>query len=397
MYQRSHYSVLFGRLNEPRRFMQVLTGPRQTGKTTIARQVLADLDLPGHYATGDEPTLKGRSWLEQQWETGRFLARSENSDQDAVLVLDEVHKISGWSESIKRLWDEDTAAGTPLRVVLLGSSPLLMGQGLTESIAGRFEVIPVSHWSYEEMNAAFGWSLEQFVFYGGYPGSAHLLDDHQRWRSYLRESLIETSISRDVLMTTRIDKPALLRRLFELGCSHSGQVLSYQKMLGQLQDAGNTTTLAHYLRLLQEAGLLAGLDKYSPAKVRQRASSPKLLVLNTALLSALSHWTLEEARRERTAWGRWVESAVGASLYNGIIGKGITLTYWASRNREVDFILSRGKQVVAMEVKSGRVRDSLPGIEAFSKQFPLVRKLLVGSGGIPLDRFLATPPEQWLA
>jgi len=397
MYQRSHYSVLFGRLNEPRRFMQVLTGPRQTGKTTIARQVLADLDLPGHYATGDEPTLKGRSWIEQQWETGRFLARSENSVQDAVLVLDEVHKISGWSESIKRLWDEDTAAGTPLRVVLLGSSPLLMGQGLTESIAGRFEVIPVSHWSYEEMNAAFGWSLEQYVFYGGYPGSAHLLDDHQRWRSYLRESLIETSISRDVLMTTRIDKPALLRRLFELGCSHSGQVLSYQKMLGQLQDAGNTTTLAHYLRLLQEAGLLAGLDKYSPAKVRQRASSPKLLVLNTALLSALSHWTLEEARQERAAWGRWVESAVGASLYNGTIGKGITLTYWASRNREVDFILSRGKQVVAMEVKSGRVRDSLPGIEAFSKQFPLARKLLVGSGGIPLDRFLATPPEQWLA
>ena len=303
MYQRSHYSVLLGRLKQPRRFMQVLTGPRQTGKTTIARQVLADLDLPGHYATGDEPTLKGRSWIEQQWETGRFLARSENSVQDAVLVLDEVHKISGWSESVKRLWDEDTAAGTPLRVVLLGSSPLLMGQGLTESMAGRFEVIPVTHWFYEEMHAAFGWSVEQYVFYGGYPGSAHLLDDHQRWRSYLRESLIETSISRDVLMTTRIDKPALLRRLFELGCSHSGQVLSYQKMLGQLQDAGNTTTLAHYLRLLQEAGLLAGLDKYSPAKVRQRASSPKLLVLNTALLSALSYWTLEEARRDASRLG----------------------------------------------------------------------------------------------
>jgi hypothetical protein len=313
-----------------------------------------------------------------------------------VLVLDEVHKIGGWSETAKRLWDEDTAAETPLRVVLLGSSPLLMWQGLTESMAGRFEIIPVSHWSYEEMRAAFGWSVEQYVFYGGYPGAAPLLGDYQRWKSYVQESLIETSISRDLLMTTRIDKPALLRRLFELGCNYSGRVLSYQKMLGQLQDAGNTTTLAHYLRLLQGAGLLAGLVKYSPAKVRQRAASPKLLVLNTALLSALSHSTLEEALQDRAAWGRWVESAVGASLYNSVVGKGIELTYWASRNREVDFVLSRGKEVAAIEVKSGRVRDSLPGIETFSKEFPATRKLLVGSDGIPLDRFLSTPPEQWL-
>jgi uncharacterized protein len=394
MYQRNQCALLFKRLKEPRRFIQILAGPRQTGKTTIARQVLADLDLPSHYATGDEPTLKGKAWLEQQWETGRFLTGPEK--QNVVLVLDEVHKISGWSETVKRLWDEDTSVGTLLRVVLLGSSPLLMWQGLTESMAGRFEIIPVSHWSYEEMRAAFGWSMEQFVFYGGYPGGASLLDDHQRWRSYVQESLIETSISRDLLMTTRIDKPALLRRLFELGCNFSGQVLSYQKMLGQLQDAGNTTTLAHYLRLLQGTGLLAGLVKYSPARVRQRAASPKLLVLNTALLSALSHLTLDEARQDRAAWGRWVESAVGASLYNSVMGKGIELTYWASRNREVDFVLSRGKDVVAIEVKSGRVRDNLPGIEAFSKEFSATRKLLVGSDGIPLDRFLSTPPEQWL-
>lgn len=375
--------------------MQILAGPRQTGKTTLARQVLADLGLPSHYATGDEPILKGKAWLEQQWETGRFLSGPGN--QDAVLVLDEVHKISGWSETVKRLWDEDTAAGTPLRVVLLGSSPLLIWQGLTESMAGRFEIIPVTHWSYEEMRVAFGWSLEQYVFYGGYPGSAPLLNEPQRWKRYLQDSLIETSLSRDVLMTSRIDKPALLRRLFELGCNYSGQVLSYQKMLGQLQDVGNTTTLAHYLHLLQGAGLLTGLHKYSPAKVRQRASSPKLLALNTAILSALSHLTLEEALHDRAVWGRWMESAVGASLYNSIIGKRIELTYWASRNREVDFVLSRGKDLVAIEVKSGRLRDNLPGIEAFSKEFPLARKLLVGSGGIPLHRFLSTPPEQWLA
>ena len=204
---------------------------------------------------------------------------------------------------------------------------------------------------------------------------------------------METTISRDILLMTRVDKPALLRRLFQLGCNYSGQVLSYQKMLGQLQDAGNTTTLAHYLDLLQSAGLLAGLPKYAGQRVRQRASSPKFMVLNTALMSASGHYKMDEIKLDPDHRGRWVESAVGSSLANGIIGKNIELFYWSSRNREVDFVLSRNKEIVAIEVKSGRNKGSFPGIEALSKEFKVKRKLLVGSQGIPLKEFLLTHPE----
>jgi len=396
MYKRPICALLTKRINEPRRFIQVLSGPRQTGKTTIAQHVQDELAIPRHYATADEPALKDRSWIEQQWEVARTLVRSAGRRQNALLVLDEIHKITGWSETVKRLWDEDTASRKPLRVVLLGSAPLLVRKGLTESLAGRFELIPVTHWSFPEMQAAFGWSLEQYIFYGGYPGAASLFPDHERWARYITDALIETSISRDILLMTRVDKPALLRRLFELGCSYSGQVLSYQKMLGQLQDAGNTTTLAHYLELLQAAGMLAGLHKYAGQTVRQRASSPKFLVLNNALMSALSQRRLKEVRQDGEAWGRWVETAVGATLLNGIMGTGTQLFYWQGKNREVDFVLSRGKDIVAIEVKSGRKKDNLPGIEAFSRQFTVKRKLLVGGHGIPLENFFLTPPEQWI-
>ena len=397
MYKRPMHDVLMKRIKEPRRFMQVLAGPRQTGKTTLARQVQNDLNIPSHYATADEPALKDRSWIEQQWETARTLVRS-GLRQGSLLILDEIHKITGWSETVKRLWDEDTAAGNRLRVVLLGSSPLLVWQGLTESLAGRFELIPVSHWAFAEMQTAFGWSLDQYIFYGGYPGAAALIAEQERWSKYVVDSLIETSISRDILLMKRVDKPALLRRLFELGCSYSGQVLSYQKMLGQLQDAGNTITLAHYLELLQAAGLIAGLQKYAGQKVRQRASSPKFLVLNTALMSALSHRRLEDVRQDGDAWGRWVETAIGSTLFNGIMGKGMNLFYWQGNNREVDFILSRGRDVVAIEVKSGRRKEHLlPGMEAFSKEFHVKRKLLVGGGGIALEKFFLTPAEEWMA
>ncbi len=397
MYKRPMHNELLKRIKEPRRFMQVLAGPRQTGKTTLARQVQNDLSIPSHYATADEPALKNRTWIEQQWETARALVRS-GLRQGSLLILDEIHKISGWSETVKRLWDEDTAAGNRLRVVLLGSSPLLVWQGLTESLAGRFELIPVSHWAFAEMQTAFGWSLDQYIFYGGYPGAAALIAEQERWSKYVVDSLIETSISRDILLMKRVDKPALLRRLFEMGCSYSGQVLSYQKMLGQLQDAGNTITLAHYLELLQAAGLIAGLQKYAGQKVRQRASSPKFLVLNTALMSALSHRRLEDVRQDGDAWGRWVETAIGSTLFNGIMGKGMNLFYWQGNNREVDFILSRGRDVVAIEVKSGRRKEHLlPGMEAFSKEFHIKRKLLVGGGGIALKKFFLTPAKEWMA
>ena len=245
MYKRPAFAVLRRRLSEPRRFLQVLAGPRQTGKTPIARQILAELNVPNHYASADEPALKGRAWIEQQWETGRTLVKKKETKQKALLILDEIHKIPVWSETVKRLWDEDTLKGLPLHVVLLGSSPLLVQQGLTESLTGRFEIIQVTHWPFSEMQQAFGWDLDKYLYYGGYPGAAELVTDRQRWARYILDSLVETSISRDLLLMNRVHKPALLHQLFEIGCAYSGQILSYQKMLGQLQDAGNTTTLAH--------------------------------------------------------------------------------------------------------------------------------------------------------
>ncbi|MFA6244020.1 MAG: DUF4143 domain-containing protein, partial [Candidatus Hydrogenedentales bacterium] len=348
-----------------------------------------------HYASADDPALKDRDWIGQQWETARLLVRRAGKGSGALLVLDEIQKIPGWSEVVKRLWDEDTMADTPLRVVVLGSSPLLVQQGLSESLAGRFEVLPVHHWFYAEMRDAFGWSVEQYVFFGGYPGAAQLVSDPERWRHYVLDSLVETSVSRDVLLMTRVDKPALLRRLFELGCVHSGQVLSYQKMVGQLQDAGNTTTLAHYLQLLRGAGLVMGIEKYMGQELRRRATSPKLLVMNTALMTARSGMSLDEARFDPEFWGRLVETAVGAHLANAAVGANSGLFYWSGRNCEVDFVLSRAKKLVAIEVKSGRVRTGLPGIEAFSREHAVHRKLLVGQGGIPPEQFFDTPVADW--
>ncbi|HUT34159.1 MAG TPA: ATP-binding protein [Planctomycetota bacterium] len=395
-YQRPVFRVLAGRLSEPRRFIQVLAGPRQTGKTTLARQVMAGFSGTAHYASADEPALKDRIWIEQQWEVARTRARGAGQEGRALLVLDEVQKVSGWSETVKRLWDEDTAAGLAVHVVVLGSSPLLVGRGLTESLAGRFELIPVTHWSFAEMRDAFGWDMDRYLYFGGYPGAAELVADPPRWARYILDSLIETTVSRDVLLMTRVDKPALLRRLFELGCAYSGQVLSYQKMMGQLQDAGNTVTLAHYLRLLEGAGLLAGLPKYAGQTVRQRASSPKLLALNTALMTATARPVGDNAPRAPEFHGRLVETAVGAALVNGSLGTGVEVYYWAARNHEVDFVLRRGGYLTAIEVKSGRRRASLPGMAAFCKEFRVQRKLLVGAQGIPLEEFLLAPVTAWV-
>jgi len=385
--------VLYAALNraaEPRRFIQVLAGPRQVGKTTIALQVMGEIDLRSHYASADEPTGRNREWLEQQWELGRALARE--SRRGALLVLDEAQKIPGWSDLVKLLWDQDTAAGAKLRVFLLGSSPPLVGRGLPASLAGRFELIRVPHWSFSEMREAFGWELDRYLYCGGYPGAAPLAADEERWRRYVLDSLVETTISRDVLLLSRVDKPALLRQLLQLACEYSGQVVAYTKMLGQLQDAGNTTTLAHYLELLAGAGLVTGLQKYSGSRIRVRASSPKLLVLNTALMSIHAGRTYSEARADRDWWGRLVETAVGAHLLNS----GVETFYWRERSREVDFVTRVGRTLTALEVASGAKKDSLPGMTAFDKSNPRSRKLLIGGQGLSVDEFVSSPPEGWL-
>lgn len=394
-YQRPQAATLAARLAEPRRFLNVVAGPRQVGKTTLVQQVVAASKLAQVLASADEPALRGAEWIAQQWELGRLRA-AEAGKAGAVLVLDEIQKIPGWSETVKRLWDEDTRRRVPLKVVLLGSAPLLIARGLTESLAGRFELLHLPHWTLTEMRAAFGWSLDDYVFYGGYPGAAPLIGEPARWARYVLDALVETSISRDVLLLTRIDKPALLRRLFDLACRYSGQVLSFTKMLGQLQDAGNTTTLAHYLELLAAAGMVTGLPKYTGDAARSRGSSPKLQVLNTALMTAPSGLTLAEVRADGELWGRLVESCVGVHLANAAAARECELFYWRERNQEVDFVAKSGRRLLAIEVKSGRTPQAHPGLAAFTAAFRPTRSLLVGAGGVDVEEFLLRPLSYWL-
>ncbi|MEW5915830.1 MAG: AAA family ATPase [Gemmatimonadota bacterium] len=395
LFTRGYAAILERRLEERRRLIQVVTGARQVGKTTMVRQATMNVAWPVHFASADEALLEGPEWLGQQWNAARDIARVAPNER-AVLVLDEVQKTQDWSVRVKRYWDEDTHTKLQLHVVLLGSAPLLVQRGLGESLAGRFEVIHLPHWSFDEMRTAFGFTLEQYVFYGGFPGAAPLIDDHERWRRYILDSLLETTISRDVLLLSRVEKPALLRRLLELGCRYSGQVLSFNKMLGQLQDAGNTTTLAHYLELLAGAGILTGLPKFAGHSVRTRASSPKLQVLNTALIGAQSNVTLDQAQRDRELWGRLSESAVGAHLANAAAAGVCELFYWRDHNREVDFVIRAGKALAAIEVKSGRRRETTAGISAFAEAWRPARTLVVGRDDMPLVDFLATPVQHWL-
>ena len=392
-YIRPQAAELLRRLHEPRRFLQIITGARQVGKTTLISQVAERSGLVHRFASADEPTLRGPGWIAQQWDAARLMA-AHTREEGALLILDEVQKVPNWAEAVKRLWDEDTRERRRLRVVLSGSAQLLIGRGLTESLAGRFELLHLPHWSFPEMRDAFGWSLERFLFYGAYPGAVPLVRQPARWSRYIRDSLIEPMIARDVLLLSRVDKPALLRRLFELGCAYSGQILSYTKMLGQLQDAGNTTTLAHYLDLLAGAGVLTGLQKYG-GEVARRSSSPKLQVLNTALMTARTRLTLTQARTDREFWGRLVESAVGAHLANAAASGACEVFYWRHRNLEVDFVVRADRAVTAIEVKSGHPRQTLPGMAAFANAFQPVRSLLVGGDGIPVEEFLSEPAEYW--
>lgn len=383
MFKRPHFEPFKKRIQEKRKFIQVLMGPRQVGKTTLVSQLLDELEIPSLFVSADA-LGSGVVWLEQQWE----LARLRLQQTDAfLLVIDEIQKIPNWSEMVKALWDADTREKRNIKVVLLGSSRLLLQQGLTESLAGRFEVTYLGHWSYPEMRAAFGWEVNQFVWFGGYPGSAELISNEDRWKKYVSDSLIETSISKDILILTRVDKPALMRKLFELGCMYSGQILSFTKIMGQLQDAGNTTTLSHYLHLLDTAGLLGGLEKYAGDTIRQRGSSPKFQVHDTALMAAQTNERFAEVLARPDQWGRMVESAVGAHLLNGSLTDGYKLYYWRQGNNEVDFVIEHKGKVIGLEVKSG-AKQRASGMEAFKKQCKPDKLLVIGHSGIPWQEFL---------
>ncbi len=382
-FERPLLQTLLVRLQEPRQKMQILSGPRQVGKTTLSQQALKKMKQPYLYviAEGNFTT----HWLDQQWAVARALSKEHK--EGCILVIDEIQKISNWSERIKRLWDEDTLNQVPLKIVLLGSSSLLLHRGLTESMAGRYEVIHVPHWSFSECADAFGLSLDEYLYFGGYPGALIYRQEEDRFLSYIQDAIMEPVVSRDILSQFIIHKPALLNQLFRLGCEYSGQILSFNKMLGQMQDAGNSTTLAHYLKLLEQAGVLRGVDKFANEKVRQRQSSPKFQVYNTALMTAVSKRGFKETMNDPELKGHLVESAIGASL---LMNTGQEVYYWRENNQEVDFIVLLKGKLIAIEVKSGRKMKVCSGLEGFHKKFSPHHTLLVGTGGIPIEKFLKT-------
>ena len=394
MYQRPIYQQLTERLREPRQRLQVMAGPRQVGKSTLIAQVIKGLNIPSSLEVADNVPAANTHWIAQVWETART-RMDLKGESERLLVIDEIQKLDNWSEAVKREWDRDTREGRQLKVVLLGSSRLLIMRGLSESLAGRFELLRIGHWDYAEMRDAFGWTLDKYVYFGGYPGSAAMTGNETRWRNYVRDALAGAAITKDVLLTSNVYKPALLRQLFEVGCTYSAQLLSLNKMIGQLQDAGNVTTLAGYLQLLDEGCLLKGLSKYAADNARKHASIPKYQVYNNALRSAYTATTFNNARTNPQLWGRWVESAVGAHLINHADADGYKVYYWRDKDQEVDFVLEQHGQLAAIEVKSGADPHS-NGLTAFTTAFHPMRTLIVGAEGMPLEEFLQIPPAQLL-
>ena len=392
-YIRKQFRTLKERILEPRKFMQVLAGPRQVGKSTLVWQVLEQVSIPHAVEVADAIDPKDSDWIRRIWEAARMTMMLRSLDE-YLLVIDEVQKIENWSEAVKREWDADTRNKVNLKVVLLGSSRLLLRKGLTESLAGRYELIRMPHWSLREMQDAFGVTLDEYVYFGGYPGPAHLMKDERRWRKYIKDSLVAPAIEKDVIMTSNIYKPALMKQLFELGCGYSAEILSLTKLMGQLQDAGNVTTLAGYLEILDECALLTALQKYAKDDARKRGSIPKYQVYNNALLTAFKGRGFVADRTDTQAWGRWVESAVGAHLLSMADELDYELYYWRmpsrrkdEKDKEVDFIIDCGGELTAIEVKSGR-RGMNSGLPAFVEAFKPKHSYVVGTGGVNLEDFL---------
>ena len=400
-YIRRQYHTLRERILEPRRFMQILAGPRQVGKTTLVGQVLDDISIPYTLEVADAVAPKDSDWIHRVWESARATMQIRK-EQERLLVIDEVQKIDNWSEVVKREWDEDSRRSVNLKVVLLGSSRLLLKRGMTESLAGRFELIRLGHWSLQEMRDAFGVTLDQYIYFGGYPGPAGMIDNEKRWRKYIKDSLVAPAIEKDVIMTSNIYKPALMKQLFELGCGYSAEILSLTKLMGQLQDAGNVTTLAAYLDILDECALLTGLQKYAHDDARKRGSVPKYQVYNNALLTAYKGHSFLVDRTDTKLWGRWVESAIGTHILSMAEELDYKVYYWREPSRskdesdkEVDFVIDNDGELTAIEVKSGR-RGMNSGLPAFVEAFHPKRAFVVGTGGVSLEDFLSSDMETLL-
>lgn len=399
-FQRAYLEALTKHFDMSRPPIQVILGPRQVGKTTAILEYLKKWNGPTSYHTADQVSPPDALWLEERWQE----ARSQLSGQArGLLVFDEVQKIPRWSEVVKKCFDEDQRKNLSLCIVLLGSSSLLVQRGLSESLAGRFEIVHFPHWSFEECRKCFGISFEEYVFYGGYPGAWRVfLDsnrDEERWAAYVRESLIETVLNKDILLLTPVTKPALFRQVFHLSCMHPAEIFSLNKMLGQLQDAGNASTVASYLKLLDAATLLKPLERFSGNRLRQKVSSPKLILLNNALINASVQRKFEDARKDAMLWGRLVENAVGASLVNNNAGQGMGIFYWRARDHEMDFVIESGSKILGVEVKSGFGKPAQESVTAFLKKYSEAKVVAVTQkgGDIPPEKFVTMSTDEVFA
>lgn len=392
IYQHRVMKILEERLKEDRHHIQIILGPRQVGKSTAIREVLKKQSCPAVYSLADRSRPPETEWIARHWNDARDKA---GEGKKVILVLDEIQKVPHWTSEVKRLWEEDTYAGRNIYVVLLGSSALQIQKHLSESMLGRFEIIWFPHWSFPECHEAFGWSVEDYLFFGGYPGGAPLVHDEDRWKNFILNSMIEPVLSQDIMLLATVQKPALLRKLLFLSCEYAAQVLSYTKIIGQFNDVSNTITIASYQRLLEQAFLIAGLQKWSGAAVQRRNSSPKWLPLNTALITAVQNKNRGELRKDKIFFGRLVEAGVGAHLFNQAMIRPFEVYYWRDGNHEIDYVIRKGDKVTAIEVKTG-FEYNAKAFELFKQKYSRARTLIVGENGVGLEEFLRTPIETYL-
>lgn len=392
-FQRDIVKKIFDSINNRRSLINIIVGPRQIGKTTAAKDILQKWKGPNHYATADLSLQGGTEWIIFHW--NQIRQKITKRKLKKILIFDEIQKIKGWSDIIKGLWDEDRLQNNPINILLLGSSSLLLAKGLTESLAGRFFIHRFTHWTYSECKKAFDFDLEKWIYFGGYPAAAKFSNNINTWKQYITDSLIETVITKDVLSLQTVAKPALLRNLFTFSAHFPAQIFSYNKMLGQMIDAGNTTTLSHYLKLLESAFLISGLENYSGNIIRIKSSSPKLILWNNALITALDTRTYDEARKDFAWWGRLVENAVGAHFINNLQSINYKIMYWRDGNFEVDFVVTAGQKLWAIEVKTG-IPGKLKGIAEFCKKYPDAKPLIIGTGGISFIDFFSNSPQKFL-
>lgn len=403
MYERSQLKLMLERIKEPKKTIMVISGPRQCGKTTAVGQMIDQCGIPAYSFSADNVSTEGNAWIIERWESARNRMDAEGLEE-AILVMDEVQKIRNWSEAVKSEWDYDMETGRNLKVVLLGSSRLLLQKGLEESLAGRFEKIDMTFWTYDEMHEAFGMSRDQYIYFGGFPGMYAYISDESRWRAFMESSIVSPFLQKDLTELEEIRNPSLLSKVFSVGSALSGKEISVNRLHDAL-NSGSNPTISSYLSLLDKTMILKPLFKYRTSAAEKKNSSPKMQVYHNGFLTVCNNTTFTDVRSNNTLWGQWVESAVGAFLLNKSLVHGFDIMYWRetknykdkhgkSRNGtfEVDFVLKKGFSVVAIEVKSNRA-DSLSGIEEFRKNFSensinrLTCCLVVGSQGLTFEDF----------